>query len=391
MPNKQTKQTEYQKAAKASKPCATFTRNREVITRYLAVDDPQADICAVWGVGSHTFNPAAPSQPATWPYLYISGEAGSGKTVLGQDVMGMIGRLWKSATGTTGSTLFRLCGREDEETGEIENYFPLLCIDEIDTTFAGAKDEDLRRALNAGYKRGATIPRSAGKGSIDFPIYGPKLMMGIDNGHLPETVTQRSVRIDLQKISQDEKAARGIEDFFIFDVEIETDEIQQLNRDWAVEHAMVLRDYRPQFPTGLTARQWEISRSLVQLAHEMGPGMEARIVEALRAIFNRKRTQESAKQRLYTAIADLFGETGESKLTSRQMKAQLDSRGIGVPGNSLTGLGHLLGRDGIQPKSIWIVDEEHPKGKSHRGYHRYQFDQAFVDFLTDDDDDDEAR
>jgi hypothetical protein len=371
-----------------SKPCEVFTRNREVITRYSGVRDDEADILAVWAIGTHCFGPAT-TWPVTWPYLYITGEAGSGKTVLGQDIMGMIARQWRSATGTTGSTLFRMCGREDEETGEIENYAPLLCIDEIDTTFAGAKDEDLRRALNAGYKRGATIPRSAGKSSIDFPIYGPKLMMGIDNGHLPETVTQRSVRIELEKMTQDEKVSSGIEDFFIFDVELETEEIQQMNNDWAKAHSLCLREYRPQFPSGLTARQWEIARSLVQLASEMGSGMEARIVRALVSVFNRKRGQESAKQRLYSAVAQWFELNDSKNVTTRELMAHLDSHGIGYPGHSGKGLASLLSSDGIGPKSIWRVDEAHPDGKSHRGYQRYQFDQAFVDYLPDDEADDE--
>lgn len=378
----------------AAKPCAAFQRTREVVTRYSKLDDAEADLVTVWAMGTHCFSPMA-TTPATWPYLYITGAAGSGKTVLGQDVLGMVARMWKSATGATGSTLFRMTTREDEETGELENLAPTLCVDEIDTTFAGAKDEDLRRALNSGYKRGATIPRSAGKSSIDFPIYCPKIMMGIDNGHLPETVTQRSIRIELEKISQDEKAAAGIEDFFIFDVEIETEEIQQMLSDWAKDHSLVLRDYRPAFPAGLTARQWEIARSFVQLASEMGPGMEARITESLITVFNRKRGQESAKKRLYMAIAELFDESGSKKLPTRAIMARLAEKGIGVPGNSGKGLASILSQDDIQPKSLWIDDPANPfyveeNGKmkpTHRGYQRYQFDRVFVDYLPDGDDD----
>lgn len=375
----------------ASKPCPEFTRNREFITSYSILDDAEADIVTVWAMGSWCFSPMC-QWPATWPLLYITGTFGSGKTVLGQDVLSSIGRDWHSATGATGSTLFRMQGREDEETGEIENLAPLLAVDEIDTTFSGAKDEDLRRSINVKYKRGATIPRSQGKSYIDFPVYGPMVMMGMDNGHLPDSVTQRSIRIELEKKSQDEKAAAGVRDFLIFDIEDEAAEIKQMNSDWAKDHSMALRDYRPEFPKGLTARQWEIARSLVQLAHEMGPGMEARIVAALLTVFNRKRGQESAKQRLYTAIAELFETTGERKITTRAIMAHLAEKGIGVPGNSGKGLASALSNDGISPKSIWIDDPESPfysgKAQSHRGYQRYQFDQAFVDYLPDGDDDD---
>jgi hypothetical protein len=378
----------------AEKPCQVFSDARAFITRYAALDDAEADLVTIWALGTWTFSPMC-QWPATYPLLYIAGEAGAGKTVLGQDALSIC-REWKSATGTTGATLFRMQGREDEETGEIENFAPTLVIDEIDSTFAGSKDEDLRRALNVSYKRGATIPRSAGKSSIDFPIYGPKIMMGIDNGHLPETVTQRSIRIDVRKRTMDELVGLGIEPFYTFDVEDEQEDLKQAMRDWAVENSMVLRDYRPKAPEGLTARQWEISRTMVQLAHACG--IENRIIDALLDVFSRSRRQESAKQRLYVAIAEVFEMTGQTKVTSRAIMKHLNEKGIGVPGNSMTGLGHLLARDGIQPKPIWISDPNHPDfkpgknglGASARGYQRYQFDQAFVDYLPAEDADEDA-
>lgn len=372
------------KTRKTETPCHEFQVTRDFGSRYTVMTDEERDIWTVWQMGTHCFSPMA-TWPATWPYMLLTGPAGSGKTVSGQDVAGCTCRMWRSAAGATGPTLFRMLGREDEETGEIENYAPTLFLDEIDATYSGSKDEPHRLSLNVGYKRGATIPRSAGKGSIDFPVYGPKILGGIDNGHLPETVSQRCIRIELERHSQDELTALGIEPFYTFDVEDEREDIQQMLHDWAVTNSIVLREYRPVAPKGLTARQWEISRSLVQLAHAIG--IEQRIIKALITVFNRKRGQDNAKQRLYTTIHELFQSTGKNRLTSREIKAALDAKGIGVAGNSLTGLGHLLGRDGIQPKSIWVIDEEHPKGKSHRGYQLYQFDQAFVDYLPEQDDD----
>lgn len=370
---------------KRETPCKEFQIARDFGSRYTVMGDEERDIWTVWQMGTHCFSPMA-TWPQTWPYMYLTGPAGSGKTVSGQDVAGVTCRMWRSAAGATGPTLFRMLGREDEETGEIENYAPTLFLDEIDATYSGSKDEPHRLSLNVGYKKGATIPRAAGKGSIDFPVYGPKILGGIDNGHLPETVTQRSIRIELAKHTQDELEAMGVQPFYTFDVEEEREDIQQMLHDWAVDNSLVLREYRPVAPKGLTARQWEIARSLVQLAHAIG--IEDRIIRALVTVFNRKRGQEDAKQRLYVAIEELFSATGKLKLTGREIKAQLDAKGIGVPGNSLTGLGHLLGRDGVHPKSIWIVDDENPTGKSHRGYQRYQFDQVFVDHLPNGDDDD---
>lgn len=374
--------------------CAEFERTRKFIGTYSSLDKEELDIVTVWAMGTWCFSPMC-KWPATWPYLYITGAAGSGKTVLGQDCMGATCRTWRSATGATGPTLFRMLGREDEETGEIENLAPTLCMDEIDATFSGTKDEPLRLSLNEGYKMGGTIPRAAGRSYIDFPIYGPKLMMGIENGHLPETVTQRSIRIELQKISQDEKEQLGIKDFLIWEVQQESAEIQQMLSDWAKAHSMVLRDYNPAFPKGLTSRQWEIGRSLVQLGHAMG--IEQRILRSLLTVLGRKRGQESAKQRLYAAISELFEQAGVTKLPTAAIMAHLAAKGIGVPGGSGKGLASLLSADGIQPKSLWIDDPAHPYYKeengrmkpTHRGYQRYQFDQVFVDYLPDTDEDDD--
>lgn len=381
------KTTTNRTTRKAEKPCAEFTTARDFIGTYSVLSPEELDIVTTWAMGTWCFSPMC-QWPATYPYLYITGPAGSGKTVLGQDSLGAVCRQWAAAAGATGPTLFRMLGREDEETGEIENYAPCLFMDEIDATFNGAKDEPLRLSLNVGYKRGATIPRAAGKTTIAFPVYGPKILGGIDNGHLPETVTQRSIRIELEKHSQDELESLGIQPFYTFDVEDQSAEIQQSLSDWAKRESMVLRDYRPVAPKGLTARQWEISRSLVQLAHAIG--IENRIVKALVTVFNRKRGQENAKQRLYMAIAELANETGARKLPSRCILAKLAEKGISVPGNSQKGLSSVLKQDGITPDYLYIDKPDmlgYVEGKpTSRGYHLHKFDQAFVDYLPDEDD-----
>lgn len=368
-----------------------FLRTRDFITRYSVVDDAEADVVTVWAMGTWCFSPMC-KWPATFPYLYITGGAGSGKTVLGQDALGSVTRMWKSATGTTGPTLFRMLGRVDDETGVIENYAPTLCLDEIDATFSGSKDEPLRQGLNVGYKTGATIPRSAGKTSIDFPIYGPKIMMGIDNGHLPETVVQRSIRIELEKKTQDELDRLGVEPFYTFDVEEESAEIQQDLSDWAKAHSMVLRDYRPVAPKGLTARQWEIARTLVQLAHEIG--IEDRIVKALITVFGRRREKSNAKERLYKSIAAAFNNQESQysdRMTTAQLLSQLNADGVQVPGNSGKGLRNVLGEDGISPRMLRLPTGHPgiPEGgvDTQRGYFRYLFDEAFDRYLAEGEDD----
>jgi Protein of unknown function (DUF3631) len=374
-------------ARKQTPTAPIFTRVREFIARYCVLPTEELDVVTVWAIGTWAFS-ARCQWPATYPYLYINGPAGSGKTVLGQDALGCVCRQHTSATGATGSTLFRMLGFYNEETGDIENLAPTLALDEIDTTFSGQKDPDLQRAVDVGYKRGATIPRSAGKTFIAFPVYGPKLFMGIDNGHLPEPVLQRCIGISLTRQSQDDLAAAGIEPFYIFDVEEERAELQEQAANWAQAESMVLRDYRPQAPAGLSARQWEISRSLVQLAHALGN--EGQIVKSLLTVLSRNPQRPDHKVELYGAIRELFTELDLDRVTTNQILAKLTERGVRVPGQSGKGLAGVLSADGV-PNQLIHLPDGHP-GKVHpekrhekqRGYWQHDFDGPFVRYLEDD-------
>lgn len=366
---------------------AEFTRTREFIARYCVVPSEELDLITVWAMGTWAFSPRC-QWPATYPYLYINGPAGSGKTVLGQDALGSVCRQHTSATGATGSTLFRMLGFYDEETGDIENLAPTLALDEIDTTFSGQKDPDLQRAIDVGYKRGATIPRSAGKTFIAFPVFGPKLFMGIDNGHLPEPVLQRCLPVALTRQSQDDLNAAGVEPFYIFDVEDERAEIQEQLAQWAQDHSMVLRDYRPAAPAGLTARQWEISRSLVQLAHAIGN--EEQIVRSLLTTLARNPQRPDHKVELYGAIRELLTSLGVDRVTSVQILAKLTEKSVQVPGQSGKGLAAVLSADGVAATLVHLPvghpGKVHPakKDEKQRGYWRHAFDGPFVRYLGED-------
>jgi hypothetical protein len=378
------------------KPCPEFRQVQDYARKYhgIATDDPSAfDVFTIWTMGTWTFSDGCAARPYTYPYIHTTGTFGSGKSVLARDVFGSICRLPEKITGITGPAMFQLIGEFDQETREVTNRFPTLLIDEVDATFHGAANEPLRGALNEGYAQGATIPRTMGKtGTIRFPVFTPKVLIGANNGRLPESVTQRTIRIDVVKHSQDELNAMGVQPMYPWETDDEQAEISQVLSGWAKENAMVLRDYKPDAPKGLTARQWLIARPLVQLAR--AAGVENRIVKALVDLFAREPEEIDSRTIMYTAIFEVFEDNDTTKATTRMLLDKLREAGIGVPGGSGKGLASVLSGDGIQPTYLRIDKPEHPgyvEGKTtHRGYHRYQFDQAFVDFLPDlDDDDDE--
>lgn len=371
----------------ANKIAPEFTRTREFISRYshLPTDD-DLDLVTLWAMGTWTFSPAAPFNPVTYPYLYLTGAKGSGKTLLGLDVFSYICRNHRAAVNITGPALFRMIGTYDEETGDIISHSPTLALDEIDATYSGNKDEALRGPVNAGYKRGATVPRAAGRTTIDFPVYCPKVLIGIDNGHLPDTITDRCIRVDLVKATPAQLAT--IQPLYSFDVEDEAAELSQELSDWAKREAMVLREYRPDAIPDLSPRQWEIARSLVQLAK--AAGIEKRIRLALHRVMTRRPERPDGKVALYRSILSLFQEVGEDRVTTRQILTRLDADGIRVPGNSGKGLSAVLSADGIKPTYMRLREGANPHSgivdgqPVQRGYMRYAFDDAFVEYLDDD-------
>lgn len=368
-------------------PAPQFTRLRDWISQYILLPTPEdLDLITMWTMGTWTFSPACGAAPFSYPYLYLTGAKGSGKTLLGNDILSNVCRNHKAASMLTGPTLFRMIGTYDEESGVIISHFPTLFIDEIDAVFSGAADEALRGTCNVGYKRGMTIPRAQGKGTIDFPVYCPKIFGGIDNGHLPDTITDRCIRIDIQRATPDQM--KNLQELYDYEVEDEAAELQQMLSDWAKSEAMVLRDYKPEKIEGLSPRQWEISRSLVQLSR--AAGVEDRIRHALHSIQTRRPERPDGKVALYRSILTAFDNSGEDRLTTRQLLAQLLEDGVRVPGDSGKGLSVVLKADGINPRMLRLREGERPHegivdGQPvQRGYLRYLFDDAFNEFLSED-------
>lgn len=357
-----------------------FIAAREFIARYVILPDEELDLLAVWAIGTHTFSPMC-QWPATYPYVYATGPAGSGKSTLCADVMGVLCRRHSLATGATGPTLFRMLGEFNEETGLIDNFAPTLFMDEIDATFSGTKDESLRLSLNVGFRKsGSTIPRASGKTSIDFPVYGPKILAGIDNGCLPDTVLSRSFRFMLDRHTADELEAAGIREFYSWDADELRDDLQNMFLSWAQKHSMVLRDYRPFRPPGMNARHWEMGRSLVQLAEPLG--IEDRITASLLAVIDRKPRVADWKRDLYQSISDLFDELGTDRLAGKRVRARIAEQGIALPGT----LSAALIEEGITTGKLVSFPKGHPDvpedgQNKQRGYTKHQFDTAFSRYL----------
>lgn len=383
----------------AQKVAPEFARVQGFISDYsLLPTQEDLDFLTVWTIGTWTFGPSSAWMPQAYPYVYLTGAKGSGKTHLGIEVLQYLCRQHKGIAQTTGATLFRLIGLYDDETHEVIPHYPTLAIDEVDAIYAGggSNDESLRGVGNAGYKRGLTVPRSMGKTSIDFPVYCPKIWIGIDNGRLPETLTSRAVRIDIRKGTPAQLDALK-EGPYSYEVEDEAAEIQQMLSNWATREALVLRDYKPARPEGIHARLWEISRPMIQLAHALG--VEDRIVKALTTIFARNPAKVSGREAMYRSLARMLENNPDAtEFLTRDIVAHLEGEGVQLPGRGGgKGLSAALLRDGSgeaglirlrgegKPETAWdsrvtINPITNKPSFIARGYKRLQIEEAVAAF-----------
>lgn len=330
------------------------------LDRFMVFSHPaQSRVMALWILHTRAFADNFPERPYMTPYLYVNSmEPGCGKTTL-LNLCRDLAYNPEKADNMTSSVMFRL----------IEAVHPTLLLDEIDTVFNGTKaTEELRGVANSGYKMGGFIWRNApGKDGPEprkFDTFGPKVLAGIDNGQLPETLVTRCIEIALEKVGTlDENGqvvgpdgvAREIYYEFLAEANAEhiRREIDLFMAEWAARYSR----YMPKPVPGLKPRQFEIAFPLLQVAHAVG--CEAEAVEWIKAIFSYRPVKDTAEQATLRAIRVIFDETGEERIFSRDIYGKL-----GITGKKLS---NFLAQYGIAPHDCTIG------GKTGKAYYRAHF------------------
>jgi hypothetical protein len=183
-------------------------------------------------------------------YLYVrSAEKRSGKTRLLELIEVLVARAWR-VVGPSAPTVFR----------KIQAAHPTLLIDEIDAIFTaklGEMAEALRAVLNAGYRRGATVPRVVGIGTpgervVEFDVFGPKAMAGLHA--LPDTTADPTITLALLR----RKKSEAVKRFRFRRVMTETVPPRAALAACAVAAHEPLRAAEPSVPEVLDDRQAEI-------------------------------------------------------------------------------------------------------------------------------------
>lgn len=218
------------------------------IQRYVTLpDDNIATVLALYVL--HTWSWQLSD---TTPYMYVwSPLKQSGKTRL-LEVLEVLVHMPIRASSVTSAALYRV----------IEERNPTMLIDEVDTIYSGTKHEDLRGTLNSGYRRGGYSVRIRGGEVTDFSTYCPKVLAGINNYLLPDTIADRCISVELQRKPTDVK----VEPFYHSKAMVEVESILERSDNWAQKNALRLKASNPHPISDVSDRKWEIGEPLAQIA-----------------------------------------------------------------------------------------------------------------------------
>jgi Protein of unknown function (DUF3631)/Domain of unknown function (DUF3854) len=303
------------------------------------------------------------------PYLHVKSPAKrAGKTRL-LEVLQLVCRDAVRASSITGAAVFQL----------VEAKRPTLLVDEVDTIFGGRSEyaEVLRGILNDGYKPGGVAIRGTQDGEPrEFSTWSPKVLAGIENNSLPDTVQDRCIVISLERKLKSESVDRLRER----EVAESAQEMRDRLADWAVLAADRLAEYRVETIPEISDRAEDIWEPLLAIADDAGGDWPARARAAVLALAGEESGDEDHGLLLLAKLREMFEST--DALTSKEICISLNDdpelpfsdyrHGDGMTAHALS---KLLRPYGVGPQAIRIGQDQL------RGYRRRQFAAAWERYL----------
>ena len=256
---------EYEVAPASWRPylAGTLGAVESFVRRFVVFPSPhEAVAVALWVAHTHVADTAEVS-----PYLQVtSPEKRSGKTRLLDALELVVHRPWR-AVNPSEAVIYR----------KVEADRPTLLLDEVDAIFgtrSSDRSEGIRALLNAGNRRGTTVPRMVGDGRKmrvhDFPTFCPKVLAGI--GRLPDTVADRSITIGLERRSRREPVER----FRYRVAKVAADALRDALLDALGTVSETLAEARPEIPDALSDRAADSWEPLLAIAEAAGGDWTAR-------------------------------------------------------------------------------------------------------------------
>jgi putative DNA primase/helicase len=192
----------------------------------------------------------------------------------------------------------------------IETFKPTLLIDELDAIFSirSERSEALRGVLNAGNSRNSFVIRGTQDGTpVKFEIFGPKVLAGIANGKLPDTLRDRCIVIKMERKRRGDETER----LRPADLELHVTELRMRLDDWAAEHVERLAAFRLAEPLhAVSDRLEEGWEPLLAIADLAGDGWPARARAAAAGLAGGTNDLDDEDQGiiLLAALRKLFGD-----------------------------------------------------------------------------------
>jgi hypothetical protein len=238
-----------------------------------------------------------------------------------------------------------------------------LLFDEVDAIWnkRGQDDthEDLRSLLNAGYKRGASIPRCVGPNHDvrSFPVFCAVALAGL--GDMPETIMTRSIILRMRRRAP----AETVEPFRSRTHEPEGRRLRERLTAWAAGVAELAGSAWPSLPEGLADRPAEVWEPLLAVADAAGGEWPKLAREACVALCKSAEDRRvSLGIRLLSDLRIIFGDADAIHTeTIVERLVQGDALDDDAPWADLHGkplgkraLASMLARYGVKPAKVRI-------------------------------------
>jgi hypothetical protein len=346
------------------------------VRQYVVLSEHQSTVIALWTLHTHVFEAFD-----TTPYLSVtSPEKQCGKTRLIETLLFVVRRAWQTSNPTV-AAFYR----------KIEQDKPTLLLDETDAIWAGREEsyQELRGALNTGYRRGGSVARCVRVGPNqvvrNFATFCPKLLAGI--GKVPETVADRSIPLRLERKRRSEQT----KPFRFRDAHEEAAPLLARIEEWAASVDLEsLRDARPEPIEGISDRAQDCWEPLLAVAELAGGGWTTKAHRA-GAVLGGDRGDDSRAVQLLRDIREAFQTESEvttatllARLTedrSKRWTIWLDHQGeveTGAPRK----LAILLEEFKIKPRTVRVaLGGGQTKDSTLKGYRREDFADAWERYL----------
>lgn len=249
-----------------------------------------------------------------------------------------------------------------------------ILLDEIDTFYVkGAGTEDITAIVNAGYKRGAKVPRCVGQGMeievVELNAFTCMVLAGLTT-NVPPAVRSRSIHVRMRKRLP---ATEPLSPYRIRDAAREADPMKAVLETWGSSTITdTLADARPELPAGVEDRPAEVWEPLIAVADAIGGSWPERARAACTAFVFAKSTEgPTLGVEMLTAIRSIMDAAQVDEIATNTLIAAIRSMADDSPWPP--------GRGDLEPNVLARIlrpfdvatQQFRLDGRKVRGYRRY--------------------